>query len=263
LRNFEAEKSTIDLFSQMEKLQRLYRININGIIATLAIHVVVLVSLFFARLKNNYELPTEALFIDLTSEEVKLPDPEKEKQDLGNQSLALNGAQAGEHNSNRAVNLGDPSGHSSGDPFFDKEYAREVAAAKQLETDVNKNLAKKIPEIGNIPMPVASTEGMTREEAKRSSFKGKSNIHYLLGNRYHLQLPIPVYLAQGGGEVVVDIVVDRTGEVISATPRESSKIADPMILAYAQQAAEKTVFNPDSTAPDKQRGTITYLFVAQ
>ncbi len=247
----------------MEKLQRLYRVNINGIIATLAIHVVVLASLFFARLKNDYELPPDALFVDLTSEEIKLPDPEKEKQDLGNQALALNGAQSGEHNSNRAVNLGDQSGHSSGDPFFDKEYAREVAAAKQLESDVNKNLAKKIPEIGDIPMPVASTEGMSREEAKRSTFKGRSNIHYLVGNRYHLQLPIPVYLAQGGGEVVVDVVVDRNGEVITATPHESANITDQMIFAYAKQAAEKTVFNSDNTAPDKQRGTITYLFVAQ
>ncbi|MEI6277466.1 MAG: energy transducer TonB [Prolixibacteraceae bacterium] len=247
----------------MEKLQRFYRININGIIATLAIHLVVLVSLLFARLKNNHELPLEALFVDLTTEEMKLPDPEKERLDQGNQSLAFNASHTGQHNSNRAVNLGNQSGHSTSDPFFDKEYARELAAAKQLERDVSRNLSKKIPQIGDIPMPVASTEGMTREEAKRSTFRGKSNIHYLLGNRFHLQLPIPVYLAQGGGEVVVDIVVDRNGEVISANPQESAKISDPMIFAYARQAAEKTVFNPDNAAPDKQRGTITYLFVAQ
>ncbi len=183
--------------------------------------------------------------------------------DAGNQSLALNGGKSGANNSNRAVNLGDQSGRTSGDPFFDKEYAREVAEAKKLESDVNKNLAKKIPVIGDIPMPVASTEGMTREEAKRSSFKGKSNIHYLLGNRYHLQLPIPVYLAQGGGEVVVDIVVNRNGDVLSANPREPVNLKDPTILAYAKQAAEKTLFNPDNSAPEKERGTITYLFVAQ
>ena len=112
-------------------------------------------------------------------------------------------------------------------------------------------------------MPVASSEGMTPEEAKRSNFKGKSNIRYQLGNRYHLQLPIPVYLAQGGGEVVVDIVVDRNGEVLSAAPREVAKLNDPTILAYAKQAAEKTIFNPDNSAPEKERGTITYRFVAQ
>ena len=247
----------------MENLFRLYRDNINGIIATLVIHLVVLVCLLFAELRNNMDLPSDALFVDLVPEEVKLPNPDKEKLELGNQSLALNGGKSGANNSNRAVNLGDQSGRTSGDPFFDKEYAREVAEAKKLESDVNKNLAKKIPVIGDIPMPVASTEGMTRDEVKRSTFKGKSNIHYLLGNRYHLQLPIPVYLAQGGGEVVVDIVVNRNGDVLSATPRVPVNLNDPTILAYAKQAAEKTLFNPSSSAPEKERGTITYLFVAQ
>ena len=75
----------------MEKLQRLYRDNLNGIIATLAIHLAVLVSLLFAELKNNHELPPEALFIDLEAEVVKPPEPEKEKMDLGAQSYAMNG----------------------------------------------------------------------------------------------------------------------------------------------------------------------------
>ncbi len=247
----------------MEKLLRLYRDNINGVIATLAIHVILLGSLLFAELKNNQLIPEQALFLDLSTEEIKQQEPEKENLDLGAQSMAMNGSSKGANNSNRAVNMGDISSQSARDPFFDKEYAKEVAEAKKLASDVNKNLAQKIPVIGDIPMPVASTEGMTREEAKRSSFKGKSNIKYLLGNRYHLQLPIPVYLAQGGGEVIVDIVVDRNGEVLSASPRGTANLSDPTILAYAKQAAEKTIFNSDNSAPEKQNGTITYLFVAQ
>ncbi|HWS00291.1 MAG TPA: hypothetical protein VN249_06715, partial [Prolixibacteraceae bacterium] len=192
----------------MGKLLILYRDHINGIIATLAIHLVVLVTLLFSELNNSIGLPDESLFVDLITEEVKSPEEEKENQDPGSQSLTMNGSQSGTQGSNRAVNLGDQTGRTSGDPFFDREYAKEVAEAKQLASEVNKNLAKKIPEIGDIPMPVSSTEGMTREEVKRSSFKGKSNIRYLLGNRYHVQLPIPVYLAQGGGEVVVDIIVN-------------------------------------------------------
>ncbi|HWR99493.1 MAG TPA: hypothetical protein VN249_02700 [Prolixibacteraceae bacterium] len=247
----------------MGKLLILYRDHINGIIATLAIHLVVLVSLLFAELNNSIGLPDESLFVDLITEEVKSPEEEKESQDRGDQSLTMNGSQSGTQGSNRAVNLGDQTGRTSGDPFFDREYEKEVAEAKQLASEVNKNLAKKIPEIGDIPMPVSSTEGMTREEVKRSSFKGKSNIRYLLGNRYHVQLPIPVYLAQGGGEVVVDIIVNRNGEVLTAVPRDGSRISDPSILAYAKMAAEKTLFNADNSAPDKERGTITYIFVAQ
>lgn len=247
----------------MEKIQRLYRDNINGIIATLAIHLLVLVPLLFARLKNKYEIPEQALFVNIETAIIKPVTPEEDLMDQGNQAAFLGGSKTGGRSSNRAVNAGDVNSKTSGDPFFDREYAREVAEAKKLASDVNNNLAKKIPEIGDIPMPVASTEGMTREEAKRSTFKGKSNIRYLLGNRYHLQLPIPVYLAQGGGEVIVDIVVNRNGEVVSAVPRDNVRLDDPTILAYAKQAAEKTLFNADSSAPEKERGTITYVFVAQ
>lgn len=247
----------------MGKLLRLYRDNINGIIATLAIHLVVLVILLFSELRNNIILPEDSLFVDLIPEEVKSPDNEKERMELGAQSMAMNGSQSGERRSNRALNLGDQTGRTSGDPFFDREYAKEVAEAKQLASDVNKNLARKIPEIGDIPMPVARTEGMTREEVKRSSFKGKSNIRYLLGNRYHLELPIPVYLAQGGGEAVVDILVNRNGEVLTAIPRQGNNLSDPTILSYAKQAAENTLFNADNSAPERERGTITYIFIAQ
>ena len=112
-------------------------------------------------------------------------------------------------------------------------------------------------------MPEDNTEGKTREEVKRSDFKGKSNIHYFLENRYHARLPIPIYLAEGGGEVIVDIVVGRNGRVLSANPRPNPRITDMTILAYAKQAAEKTWFNEDASAPEKQKGTITYLFMAQ
>ena len=64
---------------------------------------------------------------------------------------------------------------------------------KKLVSDVNKTLARKIPEIGDIPMPADHAEGKTREEVKQSNYKGKSNIHYSLENRYHAYLPIPVY----------------------------------------------------------------------
>jgi hypothetical protein len=169
--------------------------------------------------------------------------------------------------SNRAVN--DGAKGSAGvtsqtkDPFFDKAYNKEIADAKKLVSEVNRTLAKKIPDIGDIPMPVDNAEGKTREEVKQSDFKGKSNIHYSLGNRYHSILPIPVYLAEGGGEVIVDITVGRDGRVLSANPRPNPQITDFTILAYARQAAEKTLFNEDALAPEKQQGTITYRFLAQ
>ena len=74
---------------------------------------------------------------------------------------------------------------------------------------------------------------------------------------------IPVYLAKGGGTIIVDIAVDRQGRVIKAEPRNNNGVKDPMLPEYAQNAALRTLFNADQTAPKIQTGTITYTFVAQ
>ena len=250
----------------MAKVNEIYKQNIYGVITTLIFHIIVLIVLLTSNLKYGKQSAEEAVLLDFTVEEIKLPEPEKEKE-LQAQTTPQAQQMQGSLASNRAVNDASKdaakSSPRSNDPFFDKAYNKEIEDAKQLVSDVNKTLAKKIPKIGDIRMPEDNAEGKTREEVKQSNFKGKSNIHYFLENRYHARLPIPVYLAEGGGEVIVDIVVGRDGRVLSANPRPNPKIADLTILAYAKQAAEKTWFNEDASAPEKQKGTITYRFVAQ
>jgi len=250
----------------MGKVNEIYKQNIYGVITTLIFHIIVLIVLLTSNLKHGKQSAEEAVLLDFTVEEIKLPEPVKEKElqaETTPKALQMQGSLA----SNRAVNDASKdaakSSTRSNDPFFDKSYNKEIEDAKQLVSDVNKTLAKKIPKIADIRMPEDNAEGKTREEVKQSNFKGKSNIHYFLENRYHARLPIPVYLAEGGGEVIVDIVVSRDGRVLSANPRPNPKIADLTILAYAKQAAEKTWFNEDASAPEKQKGTITYRFVAQ
>jgi len=250
----------------MVKVKEIYKQNIYGVITTLVFHIIILIILLTSNLKYGIQTPEEVILLDFAKEEIKIPEPEKEKKQ---ETVATTQQTPGSDHlaSNRAVNDGSKdagkASPGSNDPFFDKAYNKEIAEAKQLVSDVNTTLAKKIPKIADIPMPEDNTEGKTREEVRQSNFKGKSNIHYFLENRYHARLPIPVYLAEGGGEVTVDIVVARDGHVLSANPRPNPKISDMAILAYAKQAAEKTWFNPDPSAPEKQKGTITYNFVAQ
>ena len=253
----------------MRKINEIYKHNIYGVIATLVFHILILLFLLLSQLELRDPAPQDTLVLDLSELETKFPEAEKEKKPMQETASAATQKVAGLNklNSNRAVNDAakgsDSHATQSNDPFFDKAYNNEIAAAKKLVSDVNQTLSKKIPEIGDIPMPVDNTEGKTREEVKQSNFKGKSNIHYSLENRYHAILPIPVYLAEGGGEVIVDIVVGRDGKVLRAEPRSNPNINDMTIMAYAKQAAEKTWFNDDPKAPEKQKGTITYLFLAQ
>jgi hypothetical protein len=250
----------------MSKIRNLYYRNIYAIIATLSIHLIVVTVLLLSQIRPLIKIPEENVFVDFSTEIVPLVEKKTETEQEKSTNQVVSGYQhsaQGQNASNLAVNDASKEGTYSRSVAAEREADAEIKAAQQLVSDVNKNLSRKIPKIGDVAMPVDNAEGKTAEQVKQSSFKGKSNIHYNLVNRYHLRLPIPVYLAQGGGEVIVDIVVNREGRVTSANPRNNPAIKEMIIFAYAKQAAEKTEFNPDASAPDRQSGTISYLFIPQ
>lgn len=73
-------------------------------------------------------------------------------------------------------------------------------------------------------------------------------------------LEIPAYMCEGGGEVVVEITVNRAGDVTSARVRSGG---DAPMREAALQAAQASRVNIDSDAPARQTGTITYIFIPQ
>ena len=71
---------------------------------------------------------------------------------------------------------------------------------------------------------------------------------------------IPAYRCEAGGEVVVQIAVDRGGEVLSARVLSGG---DECMRETALAAARASLFNIDASAPARQTGTVTYLFIPQ
>lgn len=121
----------------------------------------------------------------------------------------------------------------------------------------------------------AYEEGLAEERAIRSrrgsetgaepqdrKIKGRVTVSFSLKNpvRTSRWLEIPAYRCEGGGEVVVDITVDRGGEVIGA---RVARGGDECMRDAALEAARASLFNIDSSAPSKQTGTITYIFIPQ
>lgn len=227
--------------------------------ATLIFHILLVTGFWLAELTLKVETkPEEAILLDFTAPEEKEKILEPEEKTDENKASDLSNRSVQNEGSNRAVNDA-----LKKDKFFDDSYRRDIEEAKKMVADVNKQLSKKATPVKNFEMPEAITDGQARDSIKNVIYSGKSNIHYFLENRFHVRLPIPVYLAKGGGVITVDIHVDRKGKVIKAEARPSNNITDPMLPTYATQAAERTIFNSESKAPSIQRGTITYHFVAQ
>jgi outer membrane biosynthesis protein TonB len=89
-----------------------------------------------------------------------------------------------------------------------------------------------------------------------------NGISYSLGGWSAQSLPKPDYPGNEEGIVVVQVSVDKNGNVIKAEAGvKGSTSIDPQLLAAAKSAALKAKFNVDQNAPAVQQGTITYRFV--
>lgn len=90
---------------------------------------------------------------------------------------------------------------------------------------------------------------------------GGGGISVSLSGRTPQNLPKPDYNQQVEGKVVVQITVDRNGNVTQAVPGvKGSNTLDSYLLAAAKRAAMQAKFDRKPGASAYQQGTITYNF---
>jgi len=242
----------------MQNVKDLYKQNIYGVMGTLIFHILLFVGLWFSEL--NFKLKTEKEEVVLLDMIIPAPEQKVETNQNSQNDQSTEKNQSGSQNMGTNLGVNDAFRKNKNQ---DASLQREIEDAEMMVDKVNKQLSKKIPQTKQFAMPEAVTEGQNPDSIKNTIYTGKSNIHYFLENRFHVRLPIPVFLAKSGGLITIDIQVDRSGHVVKAEARSTGNSGDPMLPVYATQAAERTVFNSDSKAPSVQRGTITYRFVAQ
>ncbi len=99
---------------------------------------------------------------------------------------------------------------------------------------------------------------------EKGTFRGPTRIFYDLAGRHHIFLPIPIYKCEGAGQITLAIEVDRSGNVIKAEPANAlSTTSDGCLTETAVSHAFRTRFNSDLSAPLKQSGFLTFVFVSQ
>lgn len=120
-------------------------------------------------------------------------------------------------------------------------------------------------------------EGVTQGDGNQGSITGSpdsdnysqglsqgSGVTFSLEGRNPLYLPKPRYDYQVEGKVVVEIRVDRNGNVTYARAGvKGSTTNDENLIKAAQEAALKAKFDSKADAAFTQTGTITYHFILQ
>jgi len=91
---------------------------------------------------------------------------------------------------------------------------------------------------------------------------GTEGVSFDLAGRQARSLPKPKYDIQEEGKVVVEVTVDRNGNVTKATPGvKGTTTLNEYFLRVAREAAMTAKFNRKPDAPVIQKGTITYHFI--
>jgi len=139
-----------------------------------------------------------------------------------------------------------------------KDYAQAEREKDAQLTKIEKVEKKEVKEVQQKP------EYTTNAKGERVFERGATTISYYLQGRMHIYMPSPVYQCQGSGKVVLEILVNRNGYVLSAQiNRAESQIAEECLIEVATRTALTTRFNEKASAQEKQPGRITYIFIAQ
>lgn len=235
-----------------------------GIVLTVAVHLVVLLSCAFTGLKYIYPPPEEQTFlIDFEEDEAQ----QIRRQRIGRQP------QAEDIDKTKPVELiqrsespiksdrTNKTAEAKPDDFGDVEVPtpKEEINQNALFPGMSKKDSSLAPHGATNPSaefkaghPKGNTQVGKTEGAPNAHVKGRS----VLG-----ALPRPDYAVQDEGKVVVDIWVDNYGNVTKAIAGgQGTTVSNQALWAAARAAAMKAHFNQSADAPALQQGTITYIF---
>ncbi|MEO6884247.1 MAG: hypothetical protein ABI199_09520 [Bacteroidia bacterium] len=107
-----------------------------------------------------------------------------------------------------------------------------------------------------------SPDGKTPGEGNGVGQGGVGGTGYSLAGRRMTHIPSVDSKSPEQGKVVVKIIVDQNGNVLSAVPGErGSTTTSSVLYAQAKQAALSAKFSPSSDGSTEQEGTITFIFI--
>lgn len=145
-------------------------------------------------------------------------------------------------------------------PPKDYEYTPANNQNKNIESS-NNNTSQ--PEINDDVLTsfdnVNSVLRKQQSNISEQSVNKKSSVHYSLLNRTHKSLPIPVYLCESGGKIVINITVNASGKVTHTSINEAASVNNACLKDHAMEYAKKARFNNDASKK-VQLGSITFYF---
>ncbi|WP_298556522.1 hypothetical protein [uncultured Algibacter sp.] len=229
-----------------------------ALIITLLISGTVVLSVFNLSLKKQSEFASESYYEiepekELTEEDIKVLEAlEKLNHAKAETNKAFNETQKSKHFAQAYKTIAPP----------------EDYVPKSINTSDNETIARKayeVPEDSKLnPEELAKfskVNDILKEQLSDSS-NSKSSIRFSLTNRKKVHIPIPVYLCEVDGKIVVNITVNSNGNVIDAYANTSSTSSNECLIEHAIDYAKQSQFSANASKAT-QIGSITFFFIGK
>lgn len=237
--------------------------NVNSILAAISVHLLIVLFFLWFKLGEMDAMKKEQVLIEF--DEVAQPEEKPENTESSDQQTGEDITSLDRRTlQSIASNVSGKLDKQISTTDYEKQVMEElgIKSLKSPGAELEKAASEKITDENAIDQP-ASTEQKTDRQAPNIIRKDNTTVSYFLEGRWHNYIYIPTYKCQGGGTVIMDLVINQAGRVISAIIQENKSTADPCLREEAYRSATTAQFNADPKASSKQLGSITYVFLAQ
>ena len=143
-------------------------------------------------------------------------------------------------------------------PKLETYKNRPKSDASSEKNDGNSARAEQNLTSFNSVNEVLNKQSKNRSAKQSNVANTNSSVYFSLKGRTDVSLPIPVYLCNAEGKIVINIIVDKNGNVIDTYVNNASTSSNLCLQEHALQYAKEAKFNTSNKV--KQIGSITFEF---
>ncbi len=231
-----------------------------ALLITLLLSGTVVLAVFNLSIKNHEDAISESYYQlepekELTEEEVKLLQAlEKINASKAETNNAFNETDKNKHFSEAYQKIAPPEDYvprANEENDGDDESSANYSEKKPLKPAINKDELSAFSKANDV-----------LKKQQSESVNTKSTVSFSLVNRKKVYIPIPVYLCEVDGKVVVNITVNAAGKVIDTYVNTSSTTSNDCLIEHALEYAKNSQFSADASKKT-QIGTISFHFIGK
>ena len=222
----------------------------------------VVLSVFNFNLKQHEELASESYYEmepekELTEEDIKIMEAlEKLNNVKAETNSAFNETAENKQFAQAYKPIAPPEEYeyeksSEDNDEGDGDNSSTISEQKPLKPAINKEELSSFSKVKDL---------LKKQQAE--SVNTKSTISFSLKDRKKVYIPIPVYLCEADGKIVINITVNDKGYVTEAYLNNSSTSNNDCLIEHALEYARDSQFSVD-TSKKTQVGSITFYFIGK